>query len=126
MYTKPAKRQLLVTLSIMDFTHNRSNIPDLAKIVHVIYKPIYALLHILNFFLKYAFLRRRISTRNDCIISQTLYGVTLRLNREFNFMRHSSKQPKLFPLPMLLTYMFLVAIWYFHYPITPNGSDVAM
>lgn len=50
MYTKPAKRQLLVTLSIMDFTHNRSNIPDLAKIVHVIYKPIYALLHILKKF----------------------------------------------------------------------------
>lgn len=46
MYTKPAKRQLLVTLSIMDFTHNTSSIPDLAKIVHVIYKPIYALLHI--------------------------------------------------------------------------------
>lgn len=69
---------------------------------------------------------RRISTGNDCKISQTQYGVTPHLHTELNFMRHSSKQPKLFPVPMLLTSMFLVGIWYFHYHITPNGSDVAM
>lgn len=69
---------------------------------------------------------RRISTGNDCKISQTQYEVTPHLHTEHKFMRHSSKQPKLFPVPMLLTSMFLVGIWYFHYHITPNGSDVAM
>lgn len=116
MILQKMRKRYQVTLIFHGFIHF-TNIPDLAKILHSNYYIFKMCIYLVC---------RRISTGNDCKISQTQYGVTPHLHTEHKFMRHSSKQPKLFPVPMLLTSMFLVGIWYFHYHITPNGSDVAM